>query len=79
MDSTRTSWNDQVKILRIFPTNSLTWEELKMMLKEEYCPRDEIQALEQELWNLKMKGLEIKAYTTKFNDLALLCPALLTP
>lgn len=50
-----------------------------MMLKEEYCSMGEIQAMEQELWNLKRKGLDIKAYTNRFNDLALLCPTLVTP
>ena len=59
--------------------NSMKWEELKMMLVEEYCPREDIHKLEQELWTLTMKGLEIKAYIARFNDLAILCPALVTP
>ncbi|CAH1438405.1 unnamed protein product [Lactuca virosa] len=79
MDAALTWWNDQVKSLGIIPANSLTWSELKTMLIEEYCPRDEVQNLENELWNLKMKGSDIKAYTTIFNDLSLLCPTLVTP
>ncbi|XP_023760065.1 uncharacterized protein LOC111908470 [Lactuca sativa] len=49
------------------------------MLVEDYCPREEIQKLEQELWTLTMKGSEITAYTARFNDLAVMCPALVTP
>nr|KAJ0207315.1 hypothetical protein LSAT_V11C500262220 [Lactuca sativa] len=59
--------------------NSMQWEELKRMLVEEYYPREEIHKLEQELWTLTMKGSEINSYTTRFNDLAVMCPALVTP
>ena len=48
------------------------------MLKE-YCPRGEVQKLEQELWNLKMTGSDLATYTDRFCDLALLCPAMVTP
>ena len=58
--------------------NSMQWEELKRMLVEEYCPREEIHKLEQELWTLTMKGSKINAYTSRFNDLAVMCPALVT-
>nr|KAJ0217914.1 hypothetical protein LSAT_V11C300142370 [Lactuca sativa] len=40
---------------------------------------EEIQKLEQELWTLTMKGSEINAFTARFNDLAVMCPALVTP
>ena len=59
--------------------NALTWEELKIMLLEEYCPRGEVQKLEQEFWNLTMKGSEIQAYTTRFTELAVLCPGMVSP
>lgn len=35
--------------------------------------------LEHELWNLKMEGAEVKAYTTRFNDVALLYQGMVTP
>ncbi|XP_023739513.1 uncharacterized protein LOC111887572 [Lactuca sativa] len=50
-----------------------------MILVEEYCPSEEIHMLEQELWTLTMKDSEIKAYTARFNDLAVMCPTLVTP
>nr|KAJ0195323.1 hypothetical protein LSAT_V11C700380360 [Lactuca sativa] len=51
----------------------------RMMLVDEYCPREEIHKLEQELWTLTMKGSEKNAYTSRFNDLVVICPALVTP
>nr|GFB17615.1 reverse transcriptase domain-containing protein [Tanacetum cinerariifolium] len=38
-----------------------------------YCPRGEVKKLEVELWNLKVKGLDITSYTLRFQELALLC------
>ena len=52
---------------------------MKVLLLEEYCPRGEIQKLEQELWNLKMTGSDLVAYMARFNDLAALCPAMVNP
>ncbi|XP_023744393.1 uncharacterized protein LOC111892567 [Lactuca sativa] len=74
-----TWWNSHVNTMGIDTENSMKWEELKMMLVEEYCPREEIHKLEQALWTLTMKGSEIKAYTARFNDLAVMCPALVSP
>ncbi|KAI3827079.1 hypothetical protein L1987_01143 [Smallanthus sonchifolius] len=59
--------------------NALPWEEFKTMLREEYCPRDEVHKLEGEFWNLKMEGLEIDAYTTHSHELESLCPQMVTP
>ena len=49
------------------------------MMIEEYCPRGEVQKLEQELWNLTMKDSDIEAYTAIFSDLAILCLGMITP
>ncbi|GKD32506.1 putative reverse transcriptase domain-containing protein, partial [Tanacetum coccineum] len=54
--------------------NSKSWTEIKAMMKEELCPPEEIQRIEHELWNLKVKDYNITAYTTRFNELILLCP-----
>ncbi|XP_024977651.1 uncharacterized protein LOC112515213 [Cynara cardunculus var. scolymus] len=40
------------------------------MMKEEYCPRSEIQKLEAELWNHEMRGNDIDSYTARFHELA---------
>nr|KAJ0204472.1 hypothetical protein LSAT_V11C500256240 [Lactuca sativa] len=64
--------------MEIDAANSMQWEELKRMLVDEYCRREEIQNLEQEQWNLAMKFSKINAYNARFNDLVVMCPALLT-
>ncbi|GKD44388.1 putative reverse transcriptase domain-containing protein [Tanacetum coccineum] len=54
--------------------NSKSWTEIKAMMTEEFCPPEEIQRMEHELWNLKVKDYNITAYTTRFNELIMLCP-----
>nr|GEU79085.1 putative reverse transcriptase domain-containing protein [Tanacetum cinerariifolium] len=38
-----------------------------------YCPKGEIKKLEIELWNLRVKGNDVAAYTQRFQELALMC------
>ncbi|HZM24214.1 MAG TPA: hypothetical protein VFC02_20885, partial [Anaerolineales bacterium] len=72
-------WNTHVQTIGIVQANAMTWEALKTMMTEEYCPRTELQKLEQELWNLKMQGSDVTRYTNRFNELATLCPGMVTP
>ncbi|GJV13555.1 hypothetical protein Tco_1355096 [Tanacetum coccineum] len=37
------------------------------------CSRNEIQKLENELWNLTVKGTDVASYTQRYQELALLC------
>ena len=74
-----TWWNSQVQMLGVDVANATPWDEFKDLLKEEYCPRDEIQKLETEFYNLKMVGSEIEAYTTRSHELATMCPNLSNP
>ncbi|GJV71272.1 UBN2 domain-containing protein [Tanacetum coccineum] len=46
---------------------------MKTMMTEEFFPPKEIQMMESELWNLKVKDYDIIAYTAHFNELVLLC------
>ncbi|XP_023733892.1 uncharacterized protein LOC111881732 [Lactuca sativa] len=71
-----TWWNGHVNTLTLLVANSITWEDLKTMLMKEYFPRGEIQKLEEELCGLKMTGSDILSYTSRFNDLAILCPGM---
>ncbi|GJY45808.1 putative reverse transcriptase domain-containing protein, partial [Tanacetum coccineum] len=38
-----------------------------------YCPRGEIKKIETEMWNLKVKGTDVVAYSRRFQQLALMC------
>ncbi|GJV88124.1 putative reverse transcriptase domain-containing protein [Tanacetum coccineum] len=47
-------------------------------MREEFCPPEEIQRMEVELWNLRVKDSNISAYTQRFNELVLLCPEMVS-
>ncbi|GKA00866.1 putative reverse transcriptase domain-containing protein [Tanacetum coccineum] len=42
-------------------------------LTDKYCPKGEIKKLEIELWNLRVRGNDVAAYTQRFQELALMC------
>ncbi|GJS29210.1 hypothetical protein Tco_0489830 [Tanacetum coccineum] len=46
---------------------------LKKMMTDKYYPRGEIKKLEIELWNLKVKGIDVLSYNQRFQKLALMC------
>ncbi|GKA76424.1 carbohydrate-binding, CenC-like protein [Tanacetum coccineum] len=45
----------------------------KKKLTDKYCPNGEIKKLEIELWNPKVRGNDVAAYTQRFQELALMC------
>ncbi|GJR09774.1 putative reverse transcriptase domain-containing protein [Tanacetum coccineum] len=57
---------------------ALTWWNAKVVTME-FCPIEEVQRMENELWNLKVKEYNIVAYTQRFNELALMCPRMVEP
>nr|GEZ23356.1 putative reverse transcriptase domain-containing protein [Tanacetum cinerariifolium] len=75
-DRALTWWNSQVSTLGIEAVTRKTWAEMKVMMMEEFCPSEEIQRMEGELWNLRVKEMDISSYTTRFNELVILCPGM---
>nr|GEZ35521.1 hypothetical protein [Tanacetum cinerariifolium] len=69
-----TWWNSQVATLGREVANGRPWTEVKQMMTDEFCLTKEVQRLEDELRHLKLKDMNIAAYTERFNELALLCP-----
>ncbi|GJX23080.1 putative reverse transcriptase domain-containing protein [Tanacetum coccineum] len=67
-----TWWNSQIRTLGP-DAYSMTWEVLKKKMTDKYCPQGEIKKLEIELWNLKVKGNDVPAYTERFQELTLIC------
>ncbi|GJZ29952.1 putative reverse transcriptase domain-containing protein [Tanacetum coccineum] len=57
----------------------MSWEDFKTLIKEEFCPSNEMQKLETELWNPAMVRVGHAAYTDRFHELARLVPHLVTP
>ncbi|GJR39595.1 putative reverse transcriptase domain-containing protein [Tanacetum coccineum] len=67
-----TWWNGQIRTLGP-EAYAMTWEVLKKKMTDKYCPQGEIKKLEIELWNLKVRGNDIPAYTERFQELTLIC------
>nr|GFA72160.1 reverse transcriptase domain-containing protein [Tanacetum cinerariifolium] len=67
-------WNAYAQCIAIEQANRITWTELKMLLTNKYCPRTEIKKMEDEFYNLSVKGNDLKTYVTRFQELAVLCP-----
>ncbi|GJW85238.1 putative reverse transcriptase domain-containing protein [Tanacetum coccineum] len=74
-----TWWNSKVAILGIDVANQMGWIEMKKLMTAEFCPAEELQIMENELWNLKVKEYNMVAYTQRFNELALMCPRMVEP
>ncbi|GJT67443.1 putative reverse transcriptase domain-containing protein [Tanacetum coccineum] len=69
-----TWWNSQVATLGLEVANVKSWNDMKIMMREEFCPPEEIQRKEVELRNLRVKDSNISAYTQRFNELVMLFP-----
>ncbi|GJY70429.1 putative reverse transcriptase domain-containing protein [Tanacetum coccineum] len=54
----------------------ITWVEFKKLLIKKYCPRTEVQKMEDEFYHLTVKGNDLKAYVRRFQELATLCPTM---
>nr|GEY50378.1 amidohydrolase 1 [Tanacetum cinerariifolium] len=59
-------------------TLGMSWEDLKNLRREEFCPVNEIQKLETEFCNHVMVGAGHAAYTNRFHELSRLVPHLVT-
>ncbi|GKD02975.1 putative reverse transcriptase domain-containing protein [Tanacetum coccineum] len=57
----------------------MAWYDFKVLMREEFCPSNEMQKLETELWNHAMVRVGHAAYTDRFHELARLVPHLVTP
>nr|GEW16200.1 putative reverse transcriptase domain-containing protein [Tanacetum cinerariifolium] len=54
-----TWWNGRIASMGIDAANGTPWTEVRKYMTEEFCPRSLLQRLEQELYNLKLKGTDI--------------------
>ncbi|GJY55459.1 reverse transcriptase domain-containing protein [Tanacetum coccineum] len=55
---------------------TITWSEFKKLLINKYCPRTEVKKIEDEFYNLTVKGNDLKTYIRRFQELAILCPTM---
>ncbi|GJW17318.1 reverse transcriptase domain-containing protein [Tanacetum coccineum] len=66
-------WNAYAQPIGIDQANRITWTELRRILTNKYCPRTEVRKMEDELYNLTVKGNDLKTYIRRFQELAVLC------
>nr|GEY87122.1 hypothetical protein [Tanacetum cinerariifolium] len=57
----------------------MSWEDFKILTREEFCPSNDMKKLETELWNNAMVEAGHATYTDRFHDLARLVTHLVTP
>ncbi|GJX77293.1 reverse transcriptase domain-containing protein [Tanacetum coccineum] len=67
-------WNAYAQPMGVDQANQITWTELKRLLTNKYCPRTEVRKMEDEFYNLSVKGNDLKPYVRRFQELAVLCP-----
>nr|GEU45555.1 putative reverse transcriptase domain-containing protein [Tanacetum cinerariifolium] len=67
-------WNAYAQPTGIEQANTITWSELKRLLTNKYCPQTKIKKMEDEFYNLSIKGNNLKTYVRRFQELAVLCP-----
>ncbi|KAI3724960.1 hypothetical protein L1987_64728 [Smallanthus sonchifolius] len=74
-----TWWNGEKRNRGVDVTMALPWNEVKRLMTEELCPRNEMKKLEAEFLDLTQDSGESLAYTTRFHELSLLVPHMVTP
>ncbi|GKD14793.1 reverse transcriptase domain-containing protein [Tanacetum coccineum] len=62
LDGALTWWNVYVRSVTLDTAHATPWSDFKAMFIRKYCPRNEIKQMENELWNLKVKGTNLTAY-----------------
>ncbi|GJU44063.1 putative reverse transcriptase domain-containing protein [Tanacetum coccineum] len=67
-------WNAYAQPMGVEQANQITWTELKRLLTNKYCPRTKIRKMEEELYNLTVKGNDLKPYVRRFQELTILFP-----
>ncbi|KAI3810834.1 hypothetical protein L1987_20457 [Smallanthus sonchifolius] len=56
--------------------NRMTWDDLKKLVIQKFCPQNEIDRVENEFLNFKAGNKTHRQYTSRFNELAQLVPHL---
>ncbi|GJZ91350.1 reverse transcriptase domain-containing protein [Tanacetum coccineum] len=69
-------WNSSAKPIGIEEAYKTTWFKFKKLLIKKYCARTEVKKMEDEFYNLIVKGNDLKTYVRRFQELAVLCPTM---
>nr|GFD05318.1 reverse transcriptase domain-containing protein [Tanacetum cinerariifolium] len=71
-------WNSFAQPIRIEEAYKITWVEFKKLLIKKYYPWTEIQKMEDEFYHLTVKRNDLKTYVRRFQELATLCPTMVS-
>nr|GEU55600.1 hypothetical protein [Tanacetum cinerariifolium] len=67
-----TRWFEKMEMVFHISNCPPRYQALMKLMTEVYCPRNEIQKIETELWNLKVKSNDLTDYNHRFQELTLL-------
>ncbi|GJT88442.1 reverse transcriptase domain-containing protein [Tanacetum coccineum] len=59
-------WNSFAQPIGIEEAYKITWSEFKKLLIKKYYPRTEVKKMENEFYNLNVKGNDLKTYIRRF-------------
>ncbi|GJU07011.1 reverse transcriptase domain-containing protein [Tanacetum coccineum] len=65
-------WNSFAQPIGIEEAYKITLVEFKKLLIKKYCPRTEVQKMEDEFYHLTVKGNDLKTYVRRFQELVTL-------
>ena len=69
-------WNANVRTLGATTAYQISWTEFKTKMLKKYCPRSELKRLEEEFHALIVRGIDLRAYNRRFQELKVLCPSI---
>ncbi|GJS81719.1 reverse transcriptase domain-containing protein [Tanacetum coccineum] len=64
-DSALTWWNSHKRTIGVDAAYAMNWARLMRLMTEVYCPRNEIQKMETELWNLMQEDIQYAGSDTR--------------
>nr|GEW27968.1 putative reverse transcriptase domain-containing protein [Tanacetum cinerariifolium] len=73
LNSALTWWNSHKRTIKTDAAFAMSCRELMKLMAEGYIPRNEVQNMESEMWNLTVKNNVLAAYTYRFQELTMLC------
>ncbi|GJZ48091.1 reverse transcriptase domain-containing protein, partial [Tanacetum coccineum] len=69
-------WNLFAQPIGIEEAYKITWYEFKELLIKKYCPQTKVKKMEDEFYNLTVKGNDLKTYVRRFQELAVFYPTM---
>nr|GEX39127.1 hypothetical protein [Tanacetum cinerariifolium] len=61
-------WKTKVATMGLETINQMPWTKMKQLMTVKFCPIEEVETMEHELWNLKVKEYDVDAYIRRLTD-----------